>query len=109
METKDLPADAQNAIAYLLGRGDAMESALRVLIGTHSPRSEWPNLVRIQLDYSVQYVAPNAQGLLDQDHQAAAVKAFADMKGHIVRGLSNGKFVPPRAPAADSMRRPKKP
>lgn len=98
METNELPADAQAVIAHLLGRGMATESALRVLIGTHSPRSEWPNLVRIQLDYRIQSVASDARvaGLLDQEHQSAAVKAFADMKGYIVRGLSNGKFAPPR-------------
>lgn len=88
--------EAQEALAYLLGRGIAAEKALQTLIGSPQPNASLSQLLKTNLTMRRQQL-PSYLELagLPAELLPVASAAFVSQERAVSRGLQGGRYVPP--------------
>ena len=88
--------EAQEALAYLLGRGIAAEKALQTFIGNPHPNVSMHELMRTNLLMREKQLASDlATAGLPPELLPDAHAGFAAQVRSVVRGLQGNKYFPP--------------
>lgn len=88
--------EAQEALAYLLGRGIAAEKALQTFIGNPQPNVSIHELMRTNLLMrEKQLSADLATAGLPGELLPIARQGYSSQIGAVVRGLQGNKYFPP--------------
>lgn len=88
--------EAQEALAYLLGRGIAAEKALQTFIGNPQPNVSMHELMRTNLLMREKQLASDlATAGLPPELLPVAHAGYSAQRGAVVRGLQGNKYFPP--------------